>query len=359
MDIHLQRIHRMHYKLLSSPNGVSREDLIIHVFEGKREDDEGMTDKKKREFIEDKRTEFFKVLKALRAGDFELNKKNKRSGKKATKPKYNIPFNNGKYRYIQSQVPVIEGIEEDDRLLLPFILGILDAYNGMSIACSTYDYLKNKFCVSDLELETSIALASGLRDLNNEDVVENVVFIQKNAIDNKKLKFHYSPVRLNEPSFDIEVFPLQILLYDGLYYLWATRKLDKSKIEGFRIDRISGIEALEAPGFDCLKLRKSLSIAKILEHTIGAVAPEPGSKPKTFKIKFYDWAAAHVESAKLHHTMKIEKSSMDKDYRVVTIEVYDTYEVSFLLGRYRDYCEVLEPKNYEYDLRKNKETTKN
>ena len=47
---------------------------------------------------------------------------------------------------------------------------------------------------------------------------------------------------------------------------------------------------------------------------------------------------------------------MNTNTIIGTMTVYNTFEVAFLLGRFRDYCEVLEPKGYEPELRKNKPT---
>jgi predicted DNA-binding transcriptional regulator YafY len=175
------------------------------------------------------------------------------------------------------------------------------------------------------------------------------------------VKFTYNPVTLVDKVKEEQVYPIQILFHEGLFYLWAVNNLETDEIRSFRIDRItSEIEFATDDKFNSIKHRKSLNIENILEHIVGVVPPESNKKPVKFKLKFYDWAAAYVKSAPIHHSWEIITDNKQKDTNSVvgTMTVYDTFEIDFLLGRFRDYCEILEPKDHEPNLRKNKKSTR-
>jgi hypothetical protein len=62
-------------------------------------------------------------------------------------------------------------------------------------------------------------------------------------------------------------------------------------------------------------------------------------KPKPIKIRFSGWAKSYVKNKKLHDS-QIEINTHE-DYVDIQIEVYETFELDFVLGRFREYAQRL------------------
>lgn len=346
MKIHEQRLQRLHEKLALSKNAVNRVELTHYVFEGDKE----MDFNQKLDFAKRKRTEFFKVLNTLRAGSFAENKEKNKNRK--TKYKVIYDKKNDTYSYAKgSTIPNLDSLAVDERLTLPLLMGILYANQSLAIASKIYDQLQDKYNISEEEIQSGIAIISNMQDFQNDNTVEIVVELQKLIYQNQRISFFYKPVSLNEKVATVLTYPLQILYHDGLYYLWGISNLKDTKIKCYRIDRITKLKSTKNAGLDWSfkQERDRLKIVKILEHIIGVVPPLPEQKPIKIRLKFFGWAAAYILSAPLHNSMIVQQK--EENYCIVQITVYDSFEVAFLLGRFRDYCQVLTPLQFGIDRR--------
>ena len=105
-------------------------------------------------------------------------------------------------------------------------------------------------------------------------------------------------------------------------------------------------------------------ISKNLKDTVATKKP----KTETVKIKFRDWAASYVLAQPLHHSQKVVKNfykvrlgEREVDEIIISIETrlssrldYNknkrtilerSNELAFLLGRFREYAEIIEDNN--------------
>ena len=65
-------------------------------------------------------------------------------------------------------------------------------------------------------------------------------------------------------------------------------------------------------------------------------------------IRFYGWAKSFVKNKYIHHS-QIEvnkKMNRGKDYVDIQITVYETFELDFILEKFRNYKEIREKKVY-------------
>jgi predicted DNA-binding transcriptional regulator YafY len=352
MNKHEERLLRMHQKLSQSKNGVNRNQLTMFIFNAPK----GLNKEDENAFCKSKRTEFFKLLKALRTGNYNINKKTQQSTIKGCKIDYD-PLTDSYCYASETEKPNFNNLEEDEIMALPILLGVLFNYQYISIFDKLYLELTEKYCINRNDendyVHNNIAITAAIKDFNGEEVVDNVYALHKSIQESKRVKFKYEPVSQVYEIKDIDVYPIQILFHEGLFYLWAINDVNTDKIQNFRIDRICDEIHVETDdNFNSIYQRKRLNIEKKLKHIVGVVPPEKDIEPITIKIKFYDWAAAYVSSAPIHHSWKSE--GLNKKDKSVTgsIRVYKSFEVDFLLGRFRDYCEILEPKNYVINLRK-------
>jgi len=355
MNKHLERLQRMHLKLSQSKTGVSRKELTLHIFNAP----EGLSMEEEIVFCKAKRTEFFKLLNALRTGNYQINKKTVKLDGEGCTINYN-PDNDSYCYALNSEKPKFNHLDGDEIMALPILLGVLLNYHHISIFDKFYFELTEKYAITEDDyVNNNIAITAAIKDFKGDDVVEEVVALHNSINENKKVTFSYMPVRSFNNELTIHVYPIQILFHEGLFYLWGVDDLKTKEIRYFRIDRItSEIGFATDDKFNSIKHRKSLNIENTLKHIVGVVPPESNKKPVKFKLKFYDWAVAYVLNAPIHHSWKEEEINNEDNSVTGTINVYDTFEVAFLLGRFRDYCEILEPKSYEPDLRKNKKPTR-
>ena len=155
---------------------------------------------------------------------------------------------------------------------------------------------------------------------------------------------------------------MQIRLYNGIYYLTAIN-LEKKSIINFRIDQIRNrrIDELLNEQEDCVtfnykKLEKETELKTHFDHVLGVWNHPKEDTVTEVKIKFKDWAASYVKSLPIHPTQKIHEKSIDlkENSLVVSIQIKlakkrfkeqkaneRSNELAFLLGRFRECCEVL------------------
>ena len=344
MSKHVERLKRLHHQLSQSKNGKSRKELITYVFEAPNE----LNPKEKNAFCKAKRTEFFKLLKALREGNYEINKKTSTSKNNPCTILYDPE--NDRYSYaLESKKPKFNNLEEDELMTLPLLLGVLLNYQHVDIFNKFYLDLIDKYQIIDEDtyVSNNIAITRGLKNFAEGNTMENVVTLYKSINENKKVAFSYAPVSLFNKEKQENVYPIQILFHEGLFYLWAINNMNDMNILNFRIDRIKGaIQQAETDDtFNSHAVKENLELNKKLQYIIGVVPPDSEKKPIKFKLKFKGWAAAYVISAPIHETWELIQTNDDNSI-IGTIEVYDNFELDFLLGRFREFCEIIEPKNH-------------
>jgi hypothetical protein len=87
--------------------------------------------------------------------------------------------------------------------------------------------------------------------------------------------------------------------------------------------------------FNFKKEASMIGLKSYFDHCIGISRPA-NQTPKIIKLKFTDWAIPHVLNQPIHNSQKILTND-DKEL-IVTIYVYDTFELEYSLGRYREFC---------------------
>ena len=225
----------MHLKLSQSHTGVSRKDLTLYIFNAP----EGLSMEEENLFCKAKRTEFFKLLNALRTGNYQINKKTHKDKEKGCTIDYNP--DNDLYCYaLNSEKPKFNHLDGDEIASLPILLGVLLNYQHISIFNKFYIELIEKYAVTNEDFAyNNIAVTAAIKDFNGDDVVDKVYTLHTNISENKKVQFTYNPVTLANKVKEEQVYPIQILFHEGLFYLWAVDHLKTKKIRSFRIDRIT------------------------------------------------------------------------------------------------------------------------
>jgi hypothetical protein len=304
------------------------------------------------------------ALKELRNGNFTHSLSDKIDPQK--KDVFRVEYKQGIYQYAPDSLqPVFGDLEEDERLTVPFLMGILKQYESLPAVKKIMDGLVEQFELNNTESKCAFVVISSQPKLAQEDeVVKLAIQILGHIQREECIHFHYFAVNKLDASIlrasEQKVAPMQIRLYNSIYYLTAVNMNDKSIIN-FRIDQIRNLrvdelldEQEEIVMFDYKELEKETELKRHFDHVLGVWNHPKEDRVTEVKIKFRDWAASYVKSLPIHPTQIIESINLEENSLVVSIRIKlgaklkkeqtaneRSVELSFLLGRFREFCEVL------------------
>jgi len=304
------------------------------------------------------------ALKDLRNGNFIHSLSDKIDPKQ--KDVFKIEFKNEMYKYSSdSTQPVFGDLEEDERLTVPFLMGILKQYESLPAVKKIMEGLVEQFELDNTESKcASVVISSHPKLAQEDDVVKLAIQILGHIQREECIHFHYFAVNKLDTSIlkasEQKVAPMQIRLYNSIYYLTAVNMNTKS-IFNFRIDQIRNLrvdelldEQEESVTFNYKELEKETELKTHFDHVLGVWNHPKEDRVNEVKIKFRDWAASYVKSLPLHPTQIIESINLEENSLVVSIRIKlaakinneqkaneRSIELAFLLGRFREFCEVL------------------
>lgn len=308
-----------------------------------------------------KRT-FENDLRSIREGDFMYSNNIKPLGDyyffisyKKSENKY--------YFHEDHEEPEFDEITEEERLTIPFITGILKQYESLPAVKKIISRIDDLF---EIDSKNKTTLLSPQPKLIDEDKsIKKVIQLLKHIKNKECIEFNYITVhKLNtnsETKKIKKVIPIQLRVHDNFYYLIGF-DLEKKELKNFKIDQIfNKIDALcdeneEIIYFDP-KDKIITSIDERFKNTLGVWVHNEEVPISKVKIKFSDWAANYVSKINLHSTQKIINVDLEANEIIIELELKlskiikpgDSInnldpELAFLLGRFRDYCEIIEIK---------------
>jgi hypothetical protein len=304
------------------------------------------------------------ALKDLRNGNFIHSLSDKIDPKQ--KDVFKIEFKNEMYKYSSdSTQPVFGDLEEDERLTVPFLMGILKQYESLPAVKKIMEGLVEQFELDNTESKcASVVISSHPKLAQEDDVVKLAIQILGHIQREECIHFHYFAVNKLDTSIlkasEQKVAPMQIRLYNSIYYLTAVNMNTKS-IFNFRIDQIRNLrvdelldEQEESVTFNYKELEKETELKTHFDNVLGVWNHTKEDTVTEVKIKFRDWAASYVKSLPLHPTQIIESINLEENSLVVSIRIKlaakinneqkaneRSIELAFLLGRFREFYEVL------------------
>jgi hypothetical protein len=308
-------------------------------------------------------------INSIRKGEFECVNKNV-NGDGEHKFYINYIKSENKYYFDKDYVePEFDEITEEERLTIPFLTGILKPYENIPAVLKILDRIEDFFDI-DKKYKNAIII-NRTKLYEEENTIELAIQLLGHIKRNECVQFNYVTVHKLNADFKesrwVKTIPIQIKIYENLYYLIGF-DLEKKKLSNFRIDQIiyrnknsiDVIEDEENPDeikyFDP-KDKIITTIDERFKNTLGVWVHEDEDTISKVKIKFRDWAANYVSKIKLHTTQKIINVDLDNNEIIIELELKlkkiikpgDSInnldpELAFLLGRFRDYCEIIEIK---------------
>jgi isopentenyldiphosphate isomerase len=306
-------------------------------------------------------------IKSLRLGDFIYSNAGIRKNKKGWF--FNLIYENKLYRYPENAImPEFGDLEEDERLTIPFLIGILKNYENIPAVSKIMANLIEDYKIDEEEMACSSAVIVTKPSLiNEEDIISLAIKILGNIKREECIEFNYIDVNQLDDNKNKskwhQVSPLQIRLYENIYYLTAAVVSDQKKyIVNYRLDQIFKLqvdvlldqETEEIIHFNYKELAKFFKLKDYFKYSIGIWNHRENEKIEDIKIKFKGWAASYVKKMPLHHSQKIISIDKLKNEMTVIIKIkllpYSENantvfkrapELSFLLGRFRDFFEIV------------------
>ena len=300
-------------------------------------------------------------INSIRKGEFECVNKNV-NGDGKHKFYINYIKSENKYYFDKDYVePEFDEITEEERLTIPFIAGILKPYENIPAVLKILERIEDFFEIDKKYKNTFFIPKPKL--IEEDKTVKKAIQLLKHIKNNECVEFYYISVHKLNTNSQIKkikkVTPIQIRIHDNLYYLIGF-DLEKKELYNFKIDQIfNKIDALcdeneEIIYFDP-KDKIITSIDERFKNTLGVWVHNEEVPISKVKIKFKDWAANYVSKIKLHSTQKIINTDFDNNEIIIELELklYNLKEpvttinnldpeLAFLLGRFRDYCEIIE-----------------
>ena len=315
---------------------------------------------------------FSEDIRKIREGDFDYIGKEKKE--QTFSVIYSLSLDQYKFEE-DTPFPKFSLLDENERLTVPFLKGILKPYESLPAVGKILNELNELFDLTEEEIKSSAAVVVTKPIIHNsEKVHDNIIKILEHIKNKNCVEFMYTTVHnLNDKlsaSFMCEIIPLQIKLHENLYYLIGQSIKKENRIVNFRIDKIKGsIDAIEdeetgeLKKFNSIDI-KSLNLEQYFKNVIGVWCYSEKDKTETIKIKFRDWAASYILAQPLHHTQKIVKEfykvrieDKEVDEIIVSIDtrlspkidkegkpkqiIERSNELAFLLGRFREYAEII------------------
>jgi hypothetical protein len=190
---------------------------------------------------------------------------------------------------------------------------------------------------------------------NHDKILHLAMEIVRFAKSETVIQFWYQNINESDDTKLITVAPLQVRFYDGRYYLAGCtfdKKMDlRQRLSIYSLDKINQQQIsaainesddtrgdhAEVLTFDRKKLANQIGLKNYFNDCIGVMRPED-EMPKEILLKFSSWAIAHVLNSPIHHSQKIVESNEDL---TISIHVYDTFELQFVLNKYGLNCQRL------------------
>jgi hypothetical protein len=264
----------------------------------------------------------------------------------------NIVVENGQYKIkaIGSKWSYTD-LAETERATLPLVFSILHPYREMPAIKKVLEDLKQEHRLANKDIKL-LSAAVWNRSVELQPEFLNMTtklmgFIAKQqACEFNYFKVNARSDKSKTPTF-VEVYPLQIRVFESRYYLVAIRIEAPAVPESLRIFPLDGIyryrvdesvnqDTGEPNHFDWHQISKSIELSDYFTHCIGLYRDYTKHKSPTTIIRWFkDWAASQVEAVPLHPSQIIVQR-IDNTI-CIRLSVYDTEELRSVLLKYGEY----------------------
>jgi hypothetical protein len=243
-------------------------------------------------------------------------------------------------------------LAESERATLPLVFSVLHPYRELPAIKKVLEDLKQEHRLVNKDIKLlSAAVWNRTAELHPEFFVMTTKLMgyisRQQACEFNYFKVNARSDKSKTPNF-VEVYPLQIRVFESRYYLVAIRTEAPVIPESLRIFPLDGIyryridesvhqDSGEPNHFDWHEVSKLVELNNYFNDCIGLYRDYTKHKsPSTIIRWFKDWAASQIEAVPLHPSQTIIQR-VDNAIRI-KLRVYDTEELNYILKKYGEFC---------------------
>ncbi|MFN5890976.1 MAG: WYL domain-containing protein [Bacteroidota bacterium] len=243
-------------------------------------------------------------------------------------------------------------LADDERATLPFVFSLLEPYRQLPSVNRVLEDLVESHKLDNKQMKKQAAMFSVKAFPENKAFADLISKVMGLIAKQTACEFNYfkvsDPAGANYNPAIVEVYPLQIRVYNSRYYLigirttaeWEPKNLQifaMDRIYKYQVDVCYDQDTGEELTFDWNALSKAVGLDKYFEDCIGVYRNfAVDKKPKNVLRWFRGWAASHVEAVPLHKSQEIVKRKGTEI--LVRWRVYETFELYNILCKYGADC---------------------
>lgn len=162
--------------------------------------------------------------------------------------------------------------------------------------------------------------------------IENLSVLYNYIVNKQVLKISYQHFTQGEMVHIMH--PYYLKQYNNRWFLFGITEQNKEVLTNLALDRIANIELADTPYIP----NTSFDFEEYFDDVVGVSVPRSG-EPEKVVLKISEKQYPYIKTKPLHPS----QAELDKDNRIIQLDVFLTWELESLILSYGDDVEVIEP----------------
>ena len=162
--------------------------------------------------------------------------------------------------------------------------------------------------------------------------IENLSVLYNYIVNKQVLKISYQHFTQGEMVHIMH--PYYLKQYNNRWFLFGITEQNKEVLTNLALDRIANIELADTPYIR----NTSFDFEEYFDDVVGVSVPRSG-KPEKVVLKISEKQYPYIKTKPLHPS----QAELDKDNRIIQLDVFLNWELESLILSYGDDIEVIEP----------------
>lgn len=162
--------------------------------------------------------------------------------------------------------------------------------------------------------------------------IENLSDLYNYIVNKQVLKISYQHFTQGEMVHIMH--PYYLKQYNNRWFLFGITEQNKEVLTNLALDRIANIELADTPYIP----NTSFDFEEYFDDVVGVSVPRSG-EPEKVVLKISEKQYPYIKTKPLHPS----QAELDKDNRIIQLDVFLTWELESLILSYGDDIEVIEP----------------
>ena len=162
--------------------------------------------------------------------------------------------------------------------------------------------------------------------------IENLSVLYNYIVNKQVLKISYQHFTQGEMVHIMH--PYYLKQYNNRWFLFGITEQNKEVLTNLALDRIANIELADTPYIP----NTSFDFEEYFDDVVGVSVPRSG-EPEKVVLKISEKQYPYIKTKPLHPS----QAELDKDNRIIQLDVFLTWELESLILSYGDNIEVIEP----------------